>query len=227
MSISGQRRIDDGAPTTPQAGWAPIAPAKATPGRGFAVASFVIALCSLIVGWVPFLFVLAVFGAITALVFAVIGIRRARQANGHGMGFAVAGAVLAPIALAVCVVGFLLTRAVLDEVNEFVDPGRHDLIQSQPCDVVDGVATLTGSITNLETEPHDYTLNVVFVDDSPTGSQRRLAVDSVVISDVGPGETQDWESVRLVGRVTPVRCEVTDVYGPTPFGLDQQRIESP
>ena len=227
MSVYGQRRVDDGGPTAPQPGWAPTAAVKAKPGRGFAIASFVLGLCSIIVGWIPFLFVLAVGGAITALVFAVIGIRRARQADGYGMGFAVAGAVLAPIALGVCVVGFLLTRAVLDEVNDFVDPGRHDLVQNQPCDVVDGVATFTGTITNLEANQNDYTLNVVFIDDSPAGSQRRLAVDSVVISDVDPGDSREWQSVRLVGKMSPVRCEVTEVFGPTPFGLDQQRIESP
>ena len=217
---SGQQ---PGVPT----GWGPAAPAATKPGRGFAVASFVLGLSSLLIGWVPFLFVLAIGGAITGFVFAVIGIRRARRANGHGMGFAVAGTVLAPIALGVCVVGFLLTRAVLDEVGEFVDPGRYDLVEDQPCEVLDGVATFTGTITNLEAEPNDYTLNVVYVDNSPTGSQRRLAVDSVVINDVAPGDSQAWESVRLVGNVSPVSCEVTDVFGPTPFGLDQQRVNSP
>ena len=227
VSMHGQRQIDNGGPTGSRPQWGPAAPTSQPPGRGFAVASFVLALGALLIGWIPFIFVLAIGAAITALVFAVIGIRRARATDGRGMGFAVTGAVLAPIALGVCVVGFLLTRLVLDEVDKFVDPGEYELVENQPCEVVDGVASFTGSITNLDAKSTAYTLTVTYLDVSPEGSRRRIPSDSVNVAEVAPGQSAIWQSVRLVGDAESVECNVVNVYGPTPFGLDRQQVVSP
>ena len=227
VSVYGQRQIDNGGPTSSRPQWTPSATPTLPPGRGFAVASFVLALGAVVIGWIPFIFVLAVGAALTALVFAVIGIRRARVADGRGLGFAVAGAVLAPMALGICVVGFVLTRVVLDEVDKFVDPGKYELVENQPCEVVDGVASFTGSITNLDTTSTAYTLTVTYVDISPQGSRRRIPSDSVNIAEVAPGQTSTWQSVRLVADAESVECNVVTVYGPTPFGLDRRQVVSP
>jgi hypothetical protein len=232
VSVHGNRQIDNGGPISPQpaaylTSWGPAAPIDRPPGRGFAIASFVLALASIVIGWIPFLFVIAVGAAITALVFAVIGIRRARAAGGRGMGFAVTGAILTPIALGVCVVGFWFTRVVMEEVGEFVDPGTYQLAEDQPCTVVDGVATLTGTITNRDRRTRSYTLTVAFTDNSPGSSPRRIDTDTVNVDELAPGATASWEAVRLVGDANLVACEVTAVYGPAPFGLDEQRVDSP
>ena len=75
------------------------------------------------IGWVPFVFVLAAAGAITAIVFGILGLKTARRHDGYGRGSAVAGLVLSPVALAACVGGFFFTKAVVRELREFAEPG--------------------------------------------------------------------------------------------------------
>jgi hypothetical protein len=215
--------VDDGRPVvpTPAPGWTPtfVPPTPpASPGRGFAIAAFVVALGSVVTGWVPFLFVFAVVGAISAVVFALIALRRSKHGDGRGRRFAIVALVLAPVALGLCVIGWQLTRAVVDEVGEFVDPGEYDLVEDVPCTIDDRVATFTGTVTNLEVEPRSYTINVEFLDTSSPGSPRVIARDGVTVGQVAAGETASWEAVRLIGNAENVACEVTEVFGPLPFG---------
>jgi hypothetical protein len=180
-----------------------------------AIASFVIAISAVVVGWVPFVFVLAAAATITAIVFGIIGLKTARQHDGYGRGFAVAGLMLSPVALAACVGGFFFTKAVVRELREFTDPGPHELIADQPCIVDDGRVTFTGTIHNLDDHTHDYRIGVEFF-----GVDERVASDSVAVFDVGAGQTAPWSSSVQVDE-SPVDCKVTDVFGPAPFDLDQ------
>ena len=80
-----------------------------------------------LLGWVPFVFVLAAGAAVAAIVFGFLGLKAARRNDGYGRGFAVTGLVLSPFALAVCVGGFFFTRAVVREFRDFIEPGPHEL----------------------------------------------------------------------------------------------------
>ncbi len=208
VAINGQRYVD-----------APISqltqqPAKRPP-RGMAIASMITGICAVALGWVPFVFVIAAGAAIAALVFGILGLQNARRHDGYGRGFAITGLVLAPVALVVCVGGFFFTRAVIREFRDFIEPGPHELVVEQPCTLEDGRATVNGTIRNLDDREHDYRIFVDF-DDNDGDSK----ASTIAVRDVAPGETAPWtSSVAFDGNT--VECTVSDVFGPAPFGIDQ------
>jgi hypothetical protein len=211
VAINGQRYVD-----SPMG---PMAQQQRTsrPPRGKAITSFVTAISAVVIGWVPFIFVLGVAAVIVAIVFGFLGLKSARQHDGYGRGFAIAGLALSPLAIAACVGGFFFTRAVVREFRDFVEPGPHELFVEQPCTLVDGRATLNGTIRNLDDHEHDYRIFVDF-DDPGAGADSRS--DTVPVRNVGAGETEPWSSsVNFDG--SSVECTVTDVFGPVPFGFDQ------
>ena len=213
VSINGQRYVD-----APIAQFVPqIAPRPTikNPPRGKAIAAFVLAISALFVGWIPFVFALATGAAICAIVFGVHGLKAARLQDGWGRGFAVAGLALSPFALAVCVGGFFFTQAVVREVRGFTDPGPNELFIEPPCVVSNGAATLHGRIHNLDGTVHDYRIIVHFDDGT------NVAVGDANVHDVQPGATAVWTASALVNG-TSAECNVTNVSGPLPFGIDLQ-----
>ena len=209
VAVDGQRYVDTLVDLP--------APAQQPSGRprGIAIASFTTALGAVLLGWVPFVFVLAAGAAITSIVFGMLGLKSARRHDGYGRNFAVAGLALSPVALAVCVGGFYFTKAVMHEFRDFVDPGPHEIFVDEPCTVDGGRATVRGTIHNLDSRDHDYRIVVEFA--SPTTSTSATAS----VRNVVPDATAPWTtSVAISGSA--VKCTVTDVFGPMPFGVDQQ-----
>ncbi|MDO8361346.1 MAG: DUF2510 domain-containing protein [Actinomycetota bacterium] len=237
VAVNGQRFVDPGAMPTPPgpgvvpapAGWGgvpahpgwggPMAPMPRPPGRGMAITSFVLSVGAVLLAWLPFVFVLAGLAAIAAFVLGVIVINRSRRDAAGGRGFAVAGTTLSIAALGLCVVGFLFTRVVLHELDEFTKPGPHEAVVDR-CVTENGIATLEGHITNLDDTYHDYTISVEFrLDGNLIGSR------SVPVRRVPPGESSEFEAVAS-GLVTGagdgvsrrLQCTIRSVNGPTPFG---------
>jgi hypothetical protein len=210
VSIDGHRYVD-----TPVAGFGP-APDAPHWSRGLAITSFITGASGVVLGWVPFVFVVAAAAAVAAIVFGVLGLKAARRQNGYGRGFAVAGLALAPVALAVCVGGFFFTKATVRELRDFVDPGPHTLFVQQPCTVAGGKATLHGTIRNLDDRDHDYRLIVEF-----TSTSDSTKLSTTAVRNVGPGDTVDWSSSADISG-SSVTCRVTDVFGPAPFDVDLQ-----
>lgn len=209
VSVNGQRYVD-----TPMA--QPILPAPTPPRhRGKAIASMVMGISAVALGWVPFVFALAAGAAIAAIVFGVLGLKSARRNDGYGHGFAVAGLTLAPIALAVCVGGFFFTRVVLREVRNFLEPGPHEVFVQQPCTIDHGTATLRGTIRNLDDHQRDYRIEVDF------DNGDNAHIETVPVLHVAAGATAPWTSTADIGG-TSITCEVSKVYGPLPFDIDVQ-----
>ena len=209
VAINGHRYVD-----SPMEQIVPrVNPSRGS--RGMAIASFITAASAVVLGWIPFVFVIAAAAAVAAIVFGILGVRSAGRQDGFGRGFAVTGLILAPVALAVCVGGFFFTRAVIREVRDFVEPGPHDLVVDQPCTLTDGLATQRGTIKNLDNHTHDYRVVVEFTSDGETTES------TAVLHGVGAGESEAWlASTDVTG--SSVTCEVTDVFGPTPFDIDPQ-----
>jgi hypothetical protein len=201
VSINGQRYVDSEQP----ASYRPV-----RPSRGMAIAAFVTGISSVVVGWIPFIFVLAAGAAVAAIVFGIIGLRHARRNDGAGRSFAIAGVILGPIGLGTCVGGLFLTLLVWHEFDHYIHPGPHRLVVGD-CSDDNGRATLTGTIRNDDDRDHDYNIVVEFTPSS--GSSHR---STVALRDVGAGDTADWTASTSVATST-VTCRVVDVFGPKPF----------
>ena len=208
VSVNGQRYVDSPVDQVMQ-----HSPATRR-SRGKAIASFVLAVSAVAVGWVPFVFVVAACAAIVAFVFGILGLKSARRQGGHGRSFAVAGLVLSPVAIAVCVGGFFFTRALLREIREFEEPGPHELLAEQPCTLDEGRATFEGTIRNLDDHERDYRIEVTFANGDEV-----LTSDTLSVRDVGPGETAPWSSSVEIGE-SSVECSIAEVTGPLPFDFE-------
>ncbi len=227
VSVDGRRFVDQSGAPTFNTGWVPPGAVGALPGKGMAVTAFVVGLVSLVIAWLPFVFVLAAIGAVAGIVFGVLGLRNASRHDGYGHGYAVAGVALSVAAALLCVVGFLFTRAVMREVSDFLDPGEF-AVQLTRCDteknaadsnpdvqlIIDRLVSVEGNITNLGDTAKSYTITI---DYKVNGA--RVEGDTVSVPVVSPGETATFEATAFVTTATAVACEVNDVLGPTPFDV--------
>jgi hypothetical protein len=198
VSIRGQRYVDH-----PQQ-FAPEQPQR-PPGRGKAIAAFVVALSSLALGWAPFMFVITLAGSVVALVLGVRALRRLTPGQ-PGRRFAIAGIAIVPFALASSVVGIFVTQEVVDRFVDLIDVGEYDLTENQPCTATAGLFTLDGTITNLDDRTHDYRITVEF-----TSADERLR-RSTDTETVQPGATTTW-SVSGFSAADEVSCRVVSVGG--------------
>lgn len=228
VAVGGQRYVDPAGVPQWSPEWSGAAPGGRSPGRGKAVAAFVVGLISLLGAWIPFVFVVAAVGAVVALALGISASRQLRDPSMPGRGYAMAGILLGASALLMCVAGFVLTRVVLREVGRFVEPGLHRAEITQCRTEVSGtdpslpaniqvltprLVTVQGTVTNLEADTRSYTVMVDY-----TGSNGDTEGDMVRVRDVPAGETADFEANAFVVTSGEVRCAITDVLGPVPFG---------
>lgn len=217
VSVNGQRFVDhlesSQPPGSTQPGWSQQLQVERGPSRGFAIASFWVAFGSVLAAWLPFVFAGAIAGAVVAFVFGVIALRRERRQAARGRGYAIAGIVLAVTALGMSVIGFVLTRSVLREVNAFLDAGPHTAT-IDGCVTVDGLTILTGSITNDDTVVRSYTVLVNYL-----SAGKILDSDEASVPAVAPDATGTFRTTAFVGSDAVVECRIDTVNGPQPFAL--------
>jgi hypothetical protein len=203
VATDGQRFVDP-------LGIAP-GPYGAPPARanGAATAALVCGLVGVAIAWIPLLVVVGVVLAVLAIVFGAKGLRQSRESGG-GRGRAVTGLVSGIAALALSVVGVILTIGVFREVIAFVEPGPR-FVDGVECTVDGREAAVTGQLTNLDDRTRDY---VVFV----TVDDRTRYAE---IDDVAAGETVEW-IVRVEGSLDAGSDCDPDVVvnGPFPWGIE-------
>lgn len=189
------------------------------PKRGMAITALVFSLCSLFLAWIPVLFVIGAAGALTALILGTIVLRRsAVQAKADkpvaiGQGMAIGAMCVSVAALALCIVGFQLTRVVLEEVDELFNPGPYET-EISTCERDAQFVQAAGSIRNLDDETHSYRITIAFYTDD-----LRLQSREVRANDVAAGETHQFSvtSGAIDDEFIDVTCEVDSVTGPPPF----------
>lgn len=215
VSVNGQRYVDQlesSQPPASQPGWGSTPQfAQRGPSRAFAVASFWVAFGSFLCGWIPFIFAVAIAGAVAAFVFGVIALRRERVQPARGRGYAIAGIVLSIAALGSSTVGFLLTRTVMREVNEFLEVGPYNA-RIDSCETADGITIVDGSITNKDTSSHQYTVTVSYRSDGEV-----MESDALAVGKVAPGATGTFHGTALLDDIPDIECVIDDVSGPEPF----------
>lgn len=228
VSVDGNRFLDPLSPYGPGGAW-PLAggagPTFAPTGfapetsSGKARAAFVLGLCSFLVGWVPFLCFVAIIGAVVGLVLGIGVLRRDARtrrdggSNSRAHGYAVAGVALAPLGLAISVLGVWLSVVAIREVQTFANVGAHTLTDTR-CEVSDSIVTYAGMITNDSPDTHSYQVTVEFL---RPGTSVRLHIASTTVDDVEPGESGQIQISESVPE-DELDCRVLDVTGPLPFG---------
>lgn len=180
--------------------------------NGLATASMVLGIVAVSIAWLPFVVVSGVVLAIIALVFGVVGHRRATRA-GASTSRAVTGLVLGGVALVVSMLGMVLTVIVLDVYRTYTNPAPHE-VSITGCDLVGSRLMVTGEITNLGSSDADFTVHV-----EASGSGRRSRTMLVSVDDVAPGSTEAFGTQAQV-PFDEVTCSVPAVYGPLPFGIN-------
>lgn len=196
VSIGGRRFVDPGPPAI-------------RPSQGTAVASFVIAMVSLFLAWVPFVFILAAVGAALAFGLGIGGVRKAATEGGTGRGFAVAGLAISVAAAGLCVVGGFLTAEVWREMRKLSEAGPHR-VSILSCDHEGRLADATGTITNLDDKTATFIVTVSFTD----ADGKSLDLSSVAVDDIAPGRTERFTATAFIDADEEVSCEIEDVSGP-------------
>lgn len=215
VSVDGRRYVEPqssllpaGSSPPPYLGPRPPFVARA-PSRGWAVTALVLGLCSVGLAWVPFVFVIAGAAGIVGLVFGILALRRISGGEQTGKPLAVWGTVLSAVAIPLCVVGALLTAAVIDEIEQLTDPGPYSATITS-CTASGGSVIAEGTITNLDDRHRDYAVVVDFI-----AGVRVPDTGTARVRDVAPGETASFATTGLV-RTTDVRCEIRSVDGLLP-----------
>ena len=221
VSVNGQRYVDPHwvtftTPDTPQGPAAPYGAGtfRAGPSRAMAITAFVVGLSALLLAWVPFVFVLAAAGAIVGAVFGIIALRANAAGTATGKAFAVWGLVLSLLAAPLCIVGFLISREVLREIDDLLDPGPYS-VSIERCDVDDGVLVIAGTITNLDDRYHDYTIRLSYTVEVSGNISLGRDYDTVYADTVGPGEKAPFTTSSTTAGST-AECAVDSVNGFTP-----------
>jgi hypothetical protein len=206
VSIDGRRYVDDGS--------APLAASTEAPTRRATVA-MVVGIVAATVAWMPMFFVVGVAGGITAIALGRSVRRRARR--GSARTFATVGVVAGAAALLLSIVGTWFTVAVYRAVDAYQRPARH-ATEISHCAVDGGVATMRGTVTNLDDHRAGFTLRVEF---TRPGTIRTLASATDEIGDVEAGASTTFEIRRVLSSSSDeVDCGIARVDGPLPFGLD-------
>ncbi len=221
VSANGERFVDpSGLAPTPQAsataagpGYHQHPPTRPNPA---ATASMVLGIIAIGVGWIPFIVVLGVIGAILAVIFAIAGLRQSRP-DGAGRDRAIAGLITGLVGMLICVGGVIFTVVFLRAFDDFQYPAPHES-SIERCELSGSRLTAAGTVTNLSTDTASFSVRLYFV---RPGTDNARFQGLVRVDDVSPGESREFEYTQSVGELE-LDCIVGDVHGPLPFGLDPQ-----
>lgn len=204
----------DGRLTVDPLGTAPSPAGSSGSGNGIATAALVCGLVGIAIAWIPFLVVGGIALGILGIVFGVKGLRRSRTA-GRGRGPAITGIIGGIVALLLSIVGVVLSVVVVREAIAFIEPGPR-YVDDVECTIDGREASVTGTITNLDDERHDYTVFVTVEN----------VTRYVEVTDVEPDEVAEW-GVRLDGSFRDLDVCDPDIIvnGPFPFGIETDPVQ--
>jgi hypothetical protein len=213
VASHGQRYVD------PVVGGGPPLPQSRPPDRdgdgnrnGIAVAAMVCGIIAVVIGWVPVLFAIGAVLAILAIIFGIVGLRRART-SGRRRGFAITGLVTGVVGIPIAVVGLVFTVVVFRAIDRYENP-PDSTSSIESCVLEEGRARAEGELRNDGSRRSKFTVYVEFraLPSGPT-IERAATVPSTA-----PGETSRFVvDQRIEGD--DVECEISTVNGPLPFGL--------
>jgi hypothetical protein len=172
----------------------------------------VLGIAGVTTGWMPYVFVVGAVCSVLGIIFGTIVLRQ----RGEPRSFAVAGVLTGVSGLLLVALGIVTTRVVTSAVNDFVDEPPA-VVELDRCVANDGAVTVEGTIENRGDQASDYRI-VIAVGQFP--SRDRVVIE---VDDVEPGSPSGFAStiaVDLGGEQSDAACDVVDITGPLPFGLD-------
>ena len=206
VSTGGQRYLDRLPIETPR-----------RRGNGVAVAAMVCGIASVVTSWIPFVVVIGLAAAIVAIVLGIVGLRRSRDSDGAGSGFAVAGIITGSVGVLAAVVGVVLSVLVIREINAFLDPGPVDGELTE-CAVDAGDVVVRGVVENQSSRERSYSV-LVDVNAGLDEWDERFEVN-----DVPAGERAEFSGrLRATGLTesdSSIDCAIRSIDGPVPFGIE-------
>jgi hypothetical protein len=215
VSSNGQRYVD---PIAPSGG--PPVPFSTPPGHaangtsnGIAVAALVCGIVSVVVGWIPVLFAVGAVLALLAIIFGIVGLRRART-SGRRKGHAIAGLVTGSVGVFVAVGGLVFTIVLFRAIDRYENPPV-STSSIASCVVESGSARAEGELRNDGTRSSRFTVSVVFRG-LPSGPSRERLVS---VRSIPPGETATFVVEQRLDA-DAVECAIAHVNGPLPLGLE-------
>lgn len=199
-------------PAPAPAEYAPTRPAPKS--NGIALTGMIVATVALLLCLIPIVNWFALFLALLALVFGIVGLVKARGGR-PGRGMAIAAVVIAVLSGIGFAVSTAVTFAAVDAMDEAVGDASADL--DEELGRLDGSATedilandltvdlgtfqvvedefgyaetaLPVAVTNHAAEALSYNVQIEAVD----AKGKRIADDFLLVSDLAPGQSQDQE----------------------------------
>lgn len=173
----------------------------------------VLGIVGLFTAWMPFVFVLGAVCAVLGIIFGAIVLRQ----RGDPRGFALTGVITGVGGLLLVVLGIVTTRAITSAVTEFVDEPRATVVLDR-CVAGGGTALIEGTIENLGSRSSDYRIVVRVRLVSALGE--RVVIEVEAVRPGTPVSFREVADLDILASQPDVTCEVVDITGPPPFGLD-------
>jgi hypothetical protein len=190
----------------------PRPPASPSRGRAAALTSLTLAVIAVAISWMPFVVVLGVAAAMSAIVLGIVALARLQPGPGSGRRLAAGGIICSVAALGLSGIGMRSSNSLLDELRTTRDPGPY-VARLVTCLVdPEGRAVAAGEIRNSGDSPRAYVVTVTFGDAASDFADR-----STRVAVVDPGETASFELSTSAGR-TPddaLTCRIDQVSSPT------------
>lgn len=209
VSTSGDRFVD------PLGTTAGPSPPEGTAPSGRATAAMVLGIVAIGIGWFPYV---AVAGAVCGVLAIALGIAARRRAGTPGSptaGRARVGIVTGAVGLGVAALGLVFTVVVTRALDRYTNPEPNEAVITS-CTTEEGRVTAAGELTNLGSAGAGFTVRVAILRPGTDNVHRTASVE---LDDVGPGATERFDLTAEVA-LDDVECEVLEVDGPLPFGLD-------
>lgn len=85
------------------------------------IASFVLGMISLVMGWIPFICFLTLMTAIIGLIFGIIDTIKKSKTNEKNKGFSIAGLIISAISIPIILIMSVVSIAIIVEDEELDD----------------------------------------------------------------------------------------------------------
>ena len=202
------------APPAPPAGGPPQSVAAVPPPAGPASANNGMAIAALILGILSF-FCLGPLGGVLAIVFGILGLKKANESAGRGKGMAVAGMVLGIVGTIVSIILLVVFVFAADNASDSIDDwtGKADSsdyrLTVEKCETDSlGYPVMSGVIKNLTNSDKSYTFDYEFRD----GKGNLLDSGTSFPEEIPKNDTVKWsiDSFTSVDSGT-IKCEITEV----------------